>query len=143
MNLKRSIALSHIGWAVKDCTAAAEAFKPLGFEPVCGEVEDEERGVRILLLGSAGGGSLVELVAPLRGSSPVSNTLVKNGPSAYHCCFDIAEEDLEARISELRKVGFMPITAASPAPALGGDEVIFLYSGDIGLIELRVIKRTS
>jgi methylmalonyl-CoA/ethylmalonyl-CoA epimerase len=128
--------MDHIGWAVNSIENASAAFEALGFEK-CGDVcDDEQRNVRILMMKQKSGAS-VELVTPYKdANSPVSNFLLKNGPAPYHCCFATGKEGSEKLLKSLKKAGFNELIKASPAPALGGDDVIFLYSGVIGLVEL-------
>lgn len=132
----RALSLDHIGWAVRSIEGALPAMKAIGFEPageICG---DASRSVRILLLRGANGGT-VELVEPFEGvPTPISNFLAKNGPSPYHCCFAAKRAERDDIVKKLKEAKFAEIVKELPAPALGGDGVIFLYSREIGLIEI-------
>ncbi|MDR3075798.1 MAG: VOC family protein [Synergistaceae bacterium] len=132
----------HVGWAVNSIEGAESALNALEFER-CGNItEDASRRVRILLMQNRNG-TIVELVAPLgEGKNPVSNFLAKNGPSPYHCCFSANKYDAEQTISRLKQAGFKMLIPPSPAPALKDDEVVFLYSKDVGIVEL-VLRESS
>jgi methylmalonyl-CoA/ethylmalonyl-CoA epimerase len=82
------------------------------------------------------GGTVIELVAPLGNETPVSNFLSKNGPAPYHCCFATPKNDMRATLESLKKSGFTEIIKPAPAVALGGNDVVFLYSKEVGLVEL-------
>lgn len=127
--------LSHIGWAVASVEKAAGAFAVLGFRPAGGVCFDKERCVDLLLL-SDNSGNVIELVAPHGESSPVANLLEKNGPTPYHACFACDEGAWSNIRRTLGKEGFMMLQQPTAAPALGGCKAVFLYSRDIGLIEV-------
>jgi methylmalonyl-CoA/ethylmalonyl-CoA epimerase len=130
----------HIGWAVNSIEEAEPAFNALGFERQGEVIDDVPRNVRILLVRNRNG-VVAELVAPMGAKSPVSNFLEKNGPSPYHCCFTADRSELEDTLESLRQAGFKMLFKPSPAPALGGDEVVFLCSRHVGIIELALRKK--
>jgi methylmalonyl-CoA/ethylmalonyl-CoA epimerase len=130
------IHIDHIGWAVNSVEKASKALSALGFEKTGPAFDDRRRNVRILMMRN-GEGTTAELIEPLgEGKTPISGFLLKNGPAPYHCCFAIDSEDMSEKLDSLKKAGFMQILKPEPAPALGGNDVIFLYSKDIGLVEL-------
>ena len=125
--------VDHVGYAVQEIESAVASFLSLGYCRCETEVEDRERGVRVLFLRDPGGVK-IELIAPLDENSPVSNWLQKNGNSPYHICYE--SDDLAVDIAELRKKSFIPLGSPSPALALEGRRVMFLYGKHTGLIEL-------
>lgn len=130
------LSLAHWGWAVKSIENALPSFTALGFTGTPSSiVEDATRKVRILLL-SDPKGNIIELVEPLCPQSPVSRLLDKTGATPYHACFSIRKQEWPAQKELLQAAGFLEIIAASPAPALEGKDVVFLYSKQIGLIEV-------
>jgi methylmalonyl-CoA/ethylmalonyl-CoA epimerase len=136
-DLNGDFKLTHIGWAVNSAEDAAKSLEALGFKKKDREIDDEGRAVRILLMENADG-EVVELVAPLGGKTPVSNFLLRTGPAPYHCCFATSGEKIAETLSTLKEAGFKELIKASPAPALENDDVIFLYSKEIGVVELRL-----
>lgn len=125
--------LHHIGYAVRNINDAAEYFISLGYEPCGNEVDDFERGVKICFFRDRNGAK-IELIAPLRDDSPVSLWLKKNGCSPYHLCYE--SSDIEQDLLTLNNKGFRVAVPMSPAPAVNGRRVVFLYNPHIGLIEL-------
>jgi methylmalonyl-CoA/ethylmalonyl-CoA epimerase len=128
--------LHHVGWAVADMGAAAEAFQTLGYvaEATLPEAVDESFGVRLRFLCRPGDPVLVELVQPTRADSSVSAVLARGGAGPYHLGYCV--NDLAAAARKLRAGRFRPATSRHRAPALGMREIQFFHRGDTGLIEL-------
>lgn len=132
----------HVAYAVSSIEGCLPSFRILGFEP-CGDVvEDASRKVIIQFIGNEQG-LLVELVQPMSEDSPASSYLKgsKGSPTPYHLCYEV--DDIEESVAELKKVGFIPIVAAAPAPAIEGKRVIFCYGRKAGLIELVESRRND
>lgn len=133
-----SLSLDHIGWAVHSIERALPAMKALGFEPAGDVCDDTSRSVRILLLRDQDSNT-VELVEPFENAqTPISNFLAKNGPAPYHCCFAVDKKDRDEIMKKLKEAKFSELIKETPAPALGGDGVVFLYSKEVGLVEVVV-----
>ena len=123
--------VDHIGYAVKDIESSKKIFNSLGYEFDQNRV-DEERKVNV----SVGklGSYRVELLAPLDGvNSPIDGYLSKVGSTPYHICYVVS--DMNNTIEELKEIGFTQIGYPSPSIPLGGN-VCFLYSNEIGMVEL-------
>lgn len=76
----------------------------------------------------------MELISPKDDTSPVCKNLQKNGVSPYHICYEV--ENLEGIMAELKKEKFLVVSRPVPAVAMGNRRVCFLYSKNVGLIEL-------
>ena len=122
----------HIGYLVKRLDRAAAEFAALGYEALGESCRDESRGVDILFLRKDG--YTVELVSPYTPESVVAGLIktYKNAP--YHICYETA--DFERELAALESGGYTRMGEPSPAPAIGGRRVCFLYSPRIGMIEL-------
>lgn len=122
----------HIGYLVKKLEKARTQFTALGFQVVQDAVYDEFRDIDILFMEKDG--YVVELVSPKSERSVVANLIRTYRNTPYHLCYasDAFEEDL----AKLEHSGFTGIDAPTPAPALGGRNVCFLLSAQIGIIEL-------
>ena len=131
----KNFKLSHIGWAVFSIEKALPSFHVLGYKNIGEICNDVSRKVKLLLL-SDGKKNLIELVEPFGKDSPVFNLLQKNGPFPYHVCFSVNNSESESCISRLKKTGFIELNKPADAPAINGNKVIFLYSSNIGLIEI-------
>ena len=108
-----ALSIHHIGYLVKKIEKARQAFLSLGYEAEQDIVYDHIRKVNICFL--VKDGYRIELVP-------------------YHICYETA--DFEAAYAELAAGGFIAIDTPTPAPALGGRDVVFLSSASIGMIEL-------
>lgn len=127
-----SLTIHHIGYLVKKIEKAIQTFQALGYEIEQDTVYDDIRKVRICFL--IKDGYRVELVSPASEDSVVSGLMKKYKNCPYHICYESA--DFDADYAALTAEGFFTIDTPTPAPALGGREVVFLNSASIGIIEL-------
>ena len=125
------IAVDHIGYAVHDMTSAKEYFKALGYS-FGDENVDKLRNVNVCV--GKMGGCKVEILAPLCGvKSPIDGTLKKMGSTPYHICYQV--KDMDSALEKMQSVGYTMMGYPAPSEPLGGD-VCFLYSPEIGIVEL-------
>ena len=126
--------IHHVGIAVKNLNKAIEVYTSMGYSssPI---FSDSLQGVRICLL-FKNDELMVELVTRLNDveSSPVHSILEKNGPTAYHTCYVVA--NIEEAVNEMKELGFIQVSKLSPAVAFKNRRVTFFYNPDVGLIEL-------
>jgi len=122
----------HVGYAVKSIEDARKEFELLGFRCESETVLDNVRKVRILFM--TNDTCRIELIEPNESDNPIESILKKVGSSPYHICYE--SEDIESDARLLKEKGFRVISDVSQAPALGNKNVCFLYSKDIGIIEL-------
>lgn len=127
-----TLKIHHIGYLVKKIEKAKQTFETLGYQLEQDTVYDELRKVNICFL--IKDGYRVELVSPVSEDSVVSGLLKKYKNAPYHICYEA--DDAEAAYQELTGNGFTAIDTPTPAPALGGCNVVFLMSPVIGMIEL-------
>ena len=123
--------IHHVGITVKDIEKAKETYKSLGAE-VVNEVKDEKRKVHLCFMKINNG--YIELVAPLSDDSPVSGFLSRNGSGTYHICYEA--DNIDEAIDYLKSEDFILIEKPNEAVLFDGKLVAFLYSKDVGLIEL-------
>lgn len=126
--------IHHVGIAVKNLDKAIEVYTAMGYSS-SQVFSDPLQGVRICLL-SENDELMVELVTRLNeiDRSPVDSILDKNGPTAYHTCYVVAE--IEDAINEMKELGFIQVSKLSPAIAFENRRVTFMYNSNVGLIEL-------
>ena len=122
--------IDHIGYAVEDIDAASRILKAFGY--TFGPVKtDARRNVRVCI---GNGGVQIELLSPIQGKkSPIDGVLEKNGSTPYHVCYRVT--DIDRAVDKLRESGFLPIDVPAKSEPLGG-EVCFMFSPEIGIIEL-------
>ena len=125
--------IHHIGYAVKDIDKAIDSFVFLGYS-ITEITDDVARNVRIVF--AEKDGYCVELISPLHSekASPIDTILKKNGPIPYHICY--AVDNIQNACALLKKEHYHMISEISPAPAISGRNVVFLYNATIGIIEL-------
>lgn len=128
-----TLKIHHIGYLVKKIEKAKKTFEDLGYQVEHDTVYDDIRKVDICFL--IKDGYRVELVAPASEDSVVSGLLKKYKNTPYHICYET--DDAEAAYRELTENGFAAIDTPTPAPALGGCNVVFLTSPVIGMVELK------
>ena len=121
--------IHHIGYLVKKIEKAKQTFLALGYCVEQDTVHDDIRKVDICFL--IKDGYRIELVSPA-GDDSVLIKRYKNSP--YHVCYET--DDFETAVDWLTANGFIAVDTPTPAPALGGREVIFLSNASIGMIEL-------
>ena len=122
----------HIGYAVSNLNESLEIFLGLGYEIVKNAVKDEKRNVEISFVRNDH--LLVELISPLDSRSPISNYLNKIGNTPYHICYEV--DDIDEKLSDLRKSKFRIVEKPSKAIAINNRRVAFMYNPKYGLLEL-------
>jgi methylmalonyl-CoA/ethylmalonyl-CoA epimerase len=124
-----------VGWVVKDIERAIpSALELLGPDYSVGEiVHDQMREVFVCFLTSQGFCAF-ELIQPDSGQSPVGDLLRRSGATVYHICLQV--EDIDAEITRMTSRGCLVVSGKSPAPAIGGRNVAFIYDVNLGLIEI-------
>jgi methylmalonyl-CoA/ethylmalonyl-CoA epimerase len=137
--MKNDISVHHVGYAVSDIEKACRVFISLGYTVESPLINDIVRNVKILLLRS--GDTLVELVSILDDgkASPIDFIFKKEfvfpGKGIpYHICYTV--DDIDKTVSCLKQENFKIIQPRLKAPAFAGNDVVFLYHRDIGIIEL-------
>jgi len=122
----------HIGIATSNIEKTAKYYTDAGYLKT-ETVLDILQNVYICFL-SKKNAPLLELVAPVDDTSPVSKILNKSGISPYHFCYEVL--DIEEAIKRLRKLKFIPLSVPVEANAMNCNRICFLYNKDVGLIEI-------
>lgn len=129
----------HIAVATSSAEKTMEFYKKLGFK--CTEVIDDPlQNVKISFL-SREGHPRIELVEPMSETSPVSAILKKTGTTPYHFCYEV--DNMQEAIAYLKKEKFIQLGPPVHAKAIDGKMICFLFSPDIGLIELLQYNKTE
>ena len=122
----------HIGYLVRSVERAARTFEALSYAAEGEITRDESRKIDILFMRN--GDIRVELVAPYADDSAVGNLRNRIGAAPYHICYET--ENMEREVDSLTENGYVLTSAAMPAPAIDGRNVVFLLHPAIGIIEL-------
>lgn len=128
---RRGTRIAHIGIAVR----ALDEILPF-YRDVLGLPEiplDDADGARIA--GLAAGESLIELLEPATGDSPIDRFIARRGPGIHHICFNV--DDIELALERCRKAG---VRLIDEQPRLGaeGKRIAFLHPASTAgvLVEL-------
>mgnify|MGYP006183290671 CR=1 FL=1 len=124
--------IHHIGYAVLDLESSIKIFNKLGFSVDSEICIDYKRDVKIVFMSNYT--YTIELISPITSNSPVTRILKKNGSTPYHICY--YTDNIDKKITELRKEGFILIESPEPAQAIENKKVSFLINKHVGVIEL-------
>jgi len=135
--MNSSFAFHHIGIATRSIENCAEMYFKFGYK--MSEIKFEpSQNVRIGFL-SKEGSPLLELVEPLTTDSPISSIVQKSGTAPYHTCYEV--ENLQNTLGELEKLNFRLLFEPLRAEAMDNGLFCYLFSPEIGLIELYQRKK--
>ena|SRR5690606_35808443 len=127
--------LDHVGIAVASLDEAIPLWETLLSAPATGREVVESQNVEVVFIGSGPG--RVELLAPLRPDSPVSQFLLRRGHGVHHLGYRVP--DLPAALDELREQGFVLIDEA-PRPGAHGRQIAFLHPRTINGVLIELIE---
>jgi methylmalonyl-CoA/ethylmalonyl-CoA epimerase len=121
-----------VGVVTRDIAASSAFYAKLEYA-ASRTFEDPLQKVSIILMRRQES-PLIELIFPTDPTSPAMGWLkrVKAGP--YHTCYEV--EDLDAQIDFFASNGFSPLHEPLPAVAFELRRVVFLWSNEVGLVEL-------
>jgi methylmalonyl-CoA/ethylmalonyl-CoA epimerase len=135
MGEHKILGIDHVGIAVADLDEAIAWYgETFGLEATHTEV-NEEQGVREAMLSAGGGGTAIQLLAPLRPDSAIGRFLDRNGPGIQQMAYRVA--DIEATSEALRAQG-KRLLYPEPRRGTAGSRINFLHPKDAGgvLVEL-------
>lgn len=128
----KNLIFHHVGVVTGDLLAATRFYQSL--EYASSEIfGDPLQKVRIVLMRREGS-PMIELVNPSEESSPAHAWLQRITSGAYHTCY--STPDIERTAEVLRDRSFFPLSEPAPAAAFQGKRVCFLWSAEVGLLEL-------
>ena len=129
----KHLGIDHLGIATPDLESGSAPYLALGLPQVGADETIASQGVKVRAFQS--GPSLIELLAPTSGDSPIAGFLAKRGSGLHHVAFRVA--NLESEVARLRGLN---ATFLNPEPRVGraGTRVVFLHPkwGAGTLIEL-------
>jgi methylmalonyl-CoA/ethylmalonyl-CoA epimerase len=122
----------HVGIVTRELAASARFYVSIGYT-ASARFDDPLQKVAIVLMNREGS-PMIELIFPTDQTSPAMGWLkrVKAGP--YHTCYEVA--DLRAGIQFFASSGFSALHEPVSAVAFGMRPIVFLWSNDVGLVEL-------
>lgn len=130
MNL--NLRFHHIGIAARSIDKCTDTYARLGY--VSSEtVVEPSQNVKICFL-SKEGSPLLEIIEPLNDDSPVSKIVKNSGTTPYHLCYEV--DDIEKSLEELEEMNFRLLFEPLISEVMDKGLFCYLFSSDIGLIEL-------
>ena len=127
--------LNHIGYVVKNLGATGSAFQKLGYSCEA-PVDFPAHKCRVCFL-RKDNEIPVELVEPYPENKSLAR-LATNEAAPYHLCYEV--EDIDAECARLADEGYLALSEPLPAPAFGGRKICYLWSRELGYMELLNIK---
>ncbi|MDT7574482.1 MAG: methylmalonyl-CoA/ethylmalonyl-CoA epimerase [Pseudonocardiales bacterium] len=135
MGEHKIIGIDHVGIAVADLDDAIAWYaQTFGLVATHTEV-NEEQGVREAMLSAGDGGTMIQLLAPLRPDSAIGKFLDRNGPGIQQMAYRVV--DIEATSDALRAQGTR-LLYPEPRRGTAGSRINFVHPKDAGgvLVEL-------
>ena len=128
--------LHHLGILAADLDATLPFYREvLGLRG--GEPHDAPgHDIRAILL--QGGGSAIELFAPLRADGSIARTLAKRGPGLHHVCYEVA--DIDAALTHCRAHGIRLIDTTARPGLHDGWRVAFLHPSACGGVLTELVE---
>jgi len=125
--------LHHAGMAVKNVHEASAFYVGMGYELMSQVIHDPIQTAYVQFLKLPEDQVYLELVAPDRADSKLSNALQEGG-GLNHLCY--STEDIEAACEDMRTAGFFLISAPVGAVAFAGRRVAWFRGPNRLLVEL-------
>lgn len=129
------VQIHHVGIAVPDLEDAIAFYSAMfGLRCVHQEVNGDA-GVREAMLATPGGGTQIQLLAPLTPDSTIARFLDRHGPGMQQLAYTVT--DLDAACAVLRARG-MKLLYDSPRRGTAASRINFVHPKDAGgvLVEL-------
>jgi methylmalonyl-CoA/ethylmalonyl-CoA epimerase len=121
------LGIDHIGLATDDPAGTAPFLAALGLGMFDrGIAADYGVACEFWRHSDGIGQPAIEMVAPVRQDSSVTDRLEKHGPGLYHVAFGV--DDLAGELTRLRGHGFVPTGLRPCAGARQGMRVAFMYA---------------
>lgn len=128
----------HIGVATNDIEKSKKAYAFLGYQLLF-DIFDPNQKVNLCFLVKRDA-PMIELVAPVDETSPVSSILKKNGTMPYHTCYEV--ENLDAILKSFKVNKYILVVKPIEAIAFDKRKIAFVYHPHAGLIEFLEVKNT-
>ncbi len=128
-------ALHHVGFVVRDITAAVPGFIRSMAAAWDGRVyDDPHQRVKVTFLSTRAGDAQIELVQPAGEDSPVLQFLREKGGGLHHVCYEVP--DLEEGLAEMKSRGGLIARKPRPAVAFCGRRIAWVLTAEKLLVEL-------
>lgn len=127
------IKVNHLGYIVKEINCAVNEFENIGFKFLKPIIEDKKRNMLACLM--VKDGYVIEIISPMNKKSEVYSLSRKSfSGMPYHLCFET--KNISGTLLKLKKRGYVIVKEPDDAILFDGRKVAFLFSRNIGLVEL-------
>lgn len=121
MLLGDDLRLHHVGYVVRDISAAAETYHAMGFfDGERHEIPEQ----KIVALTFRAGPGWMELIQATDPEGPIAAYMAKRGEGVHHVAYQV--DDIEAKLAELREAGVQLIDE-SPRTGAHGWRIAFIH----------------
>jgi methylmalonyl-CoA/ethylmalonyl-CoA epimerase len=127
-----SFLFQHIGMATDNIHNTAQYYVDAGYR-MSDIVYEPTQDVYITFLEKESMPK-IELVMPGSDNSPVCKIIKKSGVTPYHLCYGV--KNIDTSIKELKEKHFLPLSCPICAVTMEDKKIAFLFSKEVGLIEL-------
>lgn len=127
----------HVGIATKSIEKCISTYEKLGYKSSDIKVEPTQN-VKICFL-SMIESPILEIIEPLNSEAPISRIVQNSGTTPYHICYEVV--DIQKSADELEKLNFRLLFEPIISVAMDDGLFCYLFSPNIGLIELYQRKR--
>ncbi len=121
----------HIGCLVEDLQKSISDYELLGFRSMGESVVNNT--MKVIGHYIQNDSTVIELIAPIDGTSIISKLLKKLGPGPYHLCYE--SYNLAEDVKKLRKKGYVIVSSGEKSES-EARSFAFLYNLNIGFVEL-------
>jgi len=132
--------IDHIGLVTADPAGVGRYLGALGMRATGGGVAGDY-GVSCEFWQHPGAAPAVEVVAPVRDGSAVTDYLARKGSGLYHIAFEV--DDIEFELSRLKECGFVAVDRQPCAGARPGMQVAFMYAGKPAGLLIELVRYSA
>jgi methylmalonyl-CoA/ethylmalonyl-CoA epimerase len=127
--------IHHVGLAVADLDESIRLYTTAFGAELVDRQRNEKEGLEAAFLRV--GDAELELMAPLRGDSPVGKFVAKRGPGMHHVAFGVP--DIARAIEEAKAAGLELI---DPEPRMGmhGSRIAFVHPRSVGGVLTELVE---
>jgi methylmalonyl-CoA/ethylmalonyl-CoA epimerase len=127
--------IHHVGLAVADLDESIRLYTTAFGAELVDRQRNEKEGLEAAFLRV--GDAELELMAPLRGDSPVGKFVAKRGPGMHHVAFGVP--DIARAIEEAKAAGLELIDAV-PRMGMHGSRIVFVHPRSVGGVLTELVE---
>lgn len=130
--------LDHVGIAVRSLELAIPLWTSFLDTSAVARDRVEDQGVEVAFIGT--GPARVELLAPIRGDSPVARFLKRRGSGVHHICFEVPE--IQTALADYLASG-ADLIDREPRRGAFGHRIAFVHPKSTNGVLIELLERSS